>query len=202
MITKVTAVILAGGKSSRFGSDKAFITIAGTPLIKRHLKLLRNIFSKIIIVTNQPHKYRFKNVKIVQDVIKDSGPLAGIYSGLLSSASFYNFIMACDMPFINKALIRYMIGHKDNYDVIIPKIGNKFHPLFGVYSKNCIPAIEEMLKDARLKVSNIFPRVNTHFILKKAIKKIDENLFSLVNINTKKDLTRVKKRIPSSPISF
>lgn len=193
----MTAIILAGGKSNRFGSDKAFIEISGTPLIKRHLKLLNSLFSKIIIVTNQPQKYRFKNVKIVQDVIKDSGPLAGIYSGLLSSGSFYNFIIACDMPFINKALIRYMAGHKDDYDVIIPKVNNKFHPLFGIYSKNCIPVIEKMLKNDRLKVSSIFPKVKTHFIPKKTVEKFDENLFSLVNINTKKDLTKVKKRIPA-----
>lgn len=193
----MTAIILAGGKSNRFGSDKAFIEIAGTPLIKRHLKLLRGLFSKIIIVTNQPHKYRFKNVKIVQDIVKDSGPLAGIYSGLLSSGSFYNFIMACDMPFINKELIRYMTGHKNNYDVIIPKIGNKFHPLFGVYSKKCIPVIEKMLKNDRLKVSSIFPKVKTHFIPKKTIEKFDENLLSLININTKEGLAKIKKRMPS-----
>ena len=189
----MTAIILAGGKSSRFGSDKAFIEIDGIPLIKRQLKLLKKVFKKIIIVTNQPQKYRFRNVKIAQDILKNLGPLAGIYSGLMASSSFYNFVIACDMPFINKPLIRYIIDCKDNYDIIIPKLKQKFHPLFGVYSKNCITVIKNMLEHNRLKVSNIFPRLKTRFILTDELERLDKELISLVNINTRDDLRMVKR---------
>lgn len=193
MIAKMTAIILAGGKSNRFGSDKAFVKIDGIPLIKRQLNVLRGIFKKIIIVTNRPHKYGFKNIKIIQDIIKNCGPLAGIYSGLMESGSFYNFVLSCDMPFINEALIRYIIKNCDSYDVIIPKVSRKFHPLFGVYSKNCIPVIEEMIRGGRLKISNIFPRLNTRFILKREIERFDKKSLSLVNINTKADLAKAKE---------
>ena len=185
MTAKVTAVILAGGKSSRFGSDKAFIKIKGAPLIRKQIKILKKIFKKIIIVTNAPHKYRansslrgsdsdrsnpknviaspsarndtwIRNVKIVQDIIKNCGPLAGIYSGLMASDSFYNFVVACDMPFIKASLIRYILRNKNSYDIIIPKIDKKTHPLFGVYSKNCIPVIERRFMEIsrRIKVES------------------------------------------------
>jgi len=189
----MTAIILAGGKSSRFGSDKAFIKLKGIPLIKIQLKLLKNIFKKVIISANSPDKYKFKEVKVVKDVICGRGPLSGIHSGLIASDSFYNFVVACDMPFLNGALIKYIIDTKDNYDIIVPSVYGKFHPLFGIYTKNCIPVIEEMIARNNLNVSGIFPKVKSSFISRREIKKFDRNLLSLVNINTRNDLLRIKQ---------
>lgn len=187
----MTAIILAGGKSSRFGFDKAFIKIKGIPLIKRQINLLKSIFKKIIIVTDTAQKYRLRNIKVVSDIIKNSGPLSGIHSALTASDSFYNFIVACDMPFLNKRLIRYMIRQKNNYDVLVPEIDGRYHPLFGVYSKNCIPVIEDLLKKDKRKVSGIFPKVKSRFIPKCRIQKFDKDLLSLVNINTRQDLAKI-----------
>jgi len=186
----MNAIILAGGRASRMGScDKAFLKIGRNAIIKRQLKILKEIFKEIFIVTNSPNKYRnVKEVSVITDTIPHQGPLGGIYSGLMASDSFYNFVVACDMPFINGELIKYMIKNKDGYDVIIPKIDKKRHPLFGIYSKDCIHIIEKMLKDGRLKISNMFPKVKTHFILKKVAGRFDKKILSLININTKEDL--------------
>src|SRR3989338_6940699 len=173
----MTAIILAGGESSRMGTDKAFLKIGNQPLIKRQIGVLRKIFEKIIIVTNSLPKYRgYKGIKIISDIIPHHGPLGGIYSGLLASSSTYNFVVACDMPFINQGLIRYIIRNRDNYDIIIPKIDRKYHPLFGMYSKNCLPIIEKRIKQQRLKVSSIFLKVKTNFISKREIRQFDPNL--------------------------
>lgn len=188
----MTAIILAGGKSSRMGFDKAFLKIDGIPLIKRQIKLLKDIFGKIIIVTNNPHRYRRKGIKVVRDIIPDKGPLGGIYSGLMASTSFHNFVVACDMPFMNKALVRYMVKKKGDYDVIVPKIDGRFHPLFAVYSKKCIPAIEILLKQGKLRISNLFPKVKPLFLLKREAERFDEHLFSFTNINTKKDYYKIR----------
>jgi len=189
------AIILAGGKASRMGGiDKAFLKISREKLIDRQLGLLRKLFKKIIIVTNSPRKYsHLKDVKIISDIIPNLGPLGGLYSGLTASSSFYNFVVACDMPFLNVALIKYLIDIKDNYDITIPKIDGKRHPLFGIYSKNCIPVIEKMLKQNRLNVSSIFTSVRSHFIVREEIEQFDADLASLVNINTKDDLEAVKE---------
>ena len=191
----MTAIILAGGKASRMGGrDKAFLKIGDETLIGIQLRGLKNIFKEIIIVTNSPDRYiGLKGVKVVSDIVPYQGPLGGIFSGLTASNDNHNFIVACDMPFLNGPLIKYMTENRNGFDIIVPKIGKRFHPLFGIYSKDCIPAIEEMLKKNRLKVTNIFPKVRTRFILKDEITKFDGKLLSLVNINTKKDLTRAKE---------
>lgn len=198
------------------GYDKAFLDIKGEPLIGRQLGELKNIFKNIIIATNAPQKYtNFKSVnprtncniasskntigagvKIVCDVVLGQGPLGGIYSGLLASDSFYNFVVACDMPFINKPLVRYIIENRDDYDVVIPRIGGSFHPLFGIYSKNCVPAIEEMLKHDRLEVRSIFSKVRARFLSRREIERFDKNMLSLLNINTPDELQRAKELNP------
>jgi len=189
----MTVIILAGGKSSRMGFDKAFIELGGISIIKRQLKLLKTIFTKTIIVTNDPARYNLKNVVVVPDITAGCGPLAGIYSGLRRSDSFYNFVVACDMPFLQEAPIRAIIQQKDGYDVVIPRIDRKYHPLFGLYSRRCIPVIEKMMAQNRLNVSSIFPVVRSRFISKQEMKKTDRNLTTLVNINTKSELRRWQK---------
>ncbi|MDO8525689.1 MAG: molybdenum cofactor guanylyltransferase, partial [Candidatus Omnitrophota bacterium] len=109
---EITGIVLAGGKAARMrGScDKAFLKVGGKTIIDRQLKALRNIFKEIMIVTNSPDRYKDrKGVKIIPDLVREKGPLGGIYSGLSASGSFYNFVTACDMPFINEGLVKYMI---------------------------------------------------------------------------------------------
>ena len=191
----MTAIILAGGKSSRMGRDKAFMKIGRTNLIKRELEILRKIFKEILIVANKPKKYRFsRNVKVMKDIIPNLGPLGGLYSGLKASDTKYNFVAGCDMPFLNPDLIRYMMKSKKNYDVVVPKANGRMHPLFGIYSKKCIPAIEENLKEGRRNVSSIFPKMRTKVVSGKDIVPLDNKMYSLMNINTPDDL-KVAKRI-------
>lgn len=187
----VTAIVLAGGMATRMGPgcDKAFLVIDDRPIIDRQLKVLKRVFKEIIIVTNSKNRYNhLKGIRMISDILMRRGPLGGIYSALMASSTYHNFVIACDMPFINEALVRYMIDKKDNYDILIPKIDKKFHPLFGIYSKYCIPVMEEMLKHNRLRIAGIFSKVKTRFISKKTVEKFDKELRSLVNINTKEDL--------------
>lgn len=184
----MNAIILAGGKSSRMGQDKAFIKVEGQFLIKRQIALLKKIFKNIIIVTNQPAKFKFKGIKVVQDIIKGCGPLSGIHAGLKASGSNYNFVIACDMPFISEPLIRYMLKEKKGYDVVIPRIRDKFHPLFGIYSKNCVSVIEERLRRGRFNVSGIFKKLKSRFIPENKIAGFDPDGRALMNLNYKSDL--------------
>ena len=188
----MTAIILAGGKSSRFGQDKAFIRIKGKPLIKRQLKFLKRIFKRIIIVSNRPDKYKFKGIKVVRDIIPHRGPLGGIYSGLMASSSFYNFTLACDMPFINVRLIKYMIGLKDGYDVVVPRLKKGYETLFAIYSKNCIKPIENRLLKQNFKIRSFFTDVKVRTITQKEIAQFDKEGLCFININTPKDYRRFR----------
>lgn len=186
----ITGIILAGGKATRMGEpcDKAFLKINGEPIIDIQSRILKKVFGKIMIVTNSFEGYKdLEGVTLVSDTVLGLGPLCGIYSGLIASGSFYNFIVACDMPYINEPLIRYMAQNKDGYDAVVPKTDDKLHPLFGVYSKNCIPVITELIEQGDFHVRSIFPRVKTRFLLKAEMEKFDEGLLSLVNVNSRKD---------------
>lgn len=186
---------MAGGKNTRMeGEDKAFLEIEGSPIMARLIEKLRSLVNEIIVVTNAPFKkYSHFEVKLVKDESPHKGPLMGIYSGLKASSSDHNFVVAGDMPFLNEALVRHMIKNRDDYEVVIPKIDDKFHPLFGIYSKKCIPVIEEMLGQNKLKVSALFPKVKTKFLLRPEIEQFDGHLLSLMNINTRKDLARARE---------
>ena len=190
---KVNAIILAGGKNSRMaGEDKAFLEIEGKPIIALLITKLKALVNEIIVVTNNPEKYDDYKVQLVKDESLGLGPLMGIYSGLKASSAKYNFVIACDMPFFNKAFARYIIEHKDTYDAVVPKIDDVVHPLCALYSTDCIPVIEKMLRQNRREVRSIFPEINVRFLAKQEIEKFDKNLLSLLNINTKDDFAKAR----------
>jgi len=188
----MTVIILAGGKASRMGgTDKAFLKISKETLIKRQLRLLRKLFKRIIIVTNSPERYvKLKDTKVISDLVQNSGPLGGIFSGLLASGSFYNFVVACDMPFINSALMKYMGDNSRGHDVVVPCINNRYEPLFAIYSKDCLPHIQHLLERRIFKINKFFPHVEVKKIGKKDVLKFGRPEEIFANINTPRDLER------------
>lgn len=191
----MTGIILAGGNALRMGgADKALLEIDNEPIIDRQLKVLKKFFNKIIVVTNRPDNYKkSKGVIMTSDVVRDRGPIGGIYSGLLASGSFYNFVVACDMPFLNGSVIRDMVEKTDGYDVIVPEIDGKLHPLFGIYSKGCIPVIKKLIEQGELRVKNLFPMVRSRFLSRDEMMRFDKDLLFLENINTKDDLSKAER---------
>jgi molybdopterin-guanine dinucleotide biosynthesis protein A len=194
METRVNAIILAGGRNTRMeGLDKAFLEIEGRPFIEIIIDRLKDLVSEIIVVTNSPKRYSKFKVKLVSDEEAGRGPLMGIYCGLKASDARYNFVVACDMPFINSRLIKFMLDNKDNCDILLFKDSEKFHTLFGVYSKSCIPVIEEMLSQNCLRIQAIFPRLKSRFLPIKKMDKFDPLRLSVVNINTMQELRKSRQ---------
>lgn len=187
-----SGIILAGGKNLRIKLNKAFLKINNERIVDRIVSLFNNLFDEVIIVTNEPEEYADLDAKLVKDIIPGKASLGGIYSGLKHSGNLYNFIVACDMPFINKALIQYMQGIR-GYDIVIPKIKDKYEALFAVYSKNCIPYIGEMIKKNRLKIIGLFDYAKVRFVEEETINNYDPRHLSFVNINTKKDLEKARE---------
>jgi molybdopterin-guanine dinucleotide biosynthesis protein A len=176
-------IILAGGKASRYGSDKAFAEFQGTPIVQIIFEKIGPLFSKVIISTNSPQKYKLFNAKIVSDEKKEIGPLGGIYSGLKGSDAERNFVVGCDMPLIKREVVEYLIGQDDS-DAIVPVRNGFPEPLLAVYSRACLPAIKEMIVKKEYKISRLFQRVKTRFIMEEEIKKIDAEMATFTNINT------------------
>ncbi|MBI5124590.1 MAG: molybdenum cofactor guanylyltransferase, partial [Candidatus Omnitrophica bacterium] len=171
--------------------DKAFLKIGGNPIIRRQLGVLRNIFKKIIVVTNSPDHYKhFKNIKIISDVVRDKGPIGGIYSGLIASDAFHNFVVACDMPFMDAKLIKYLITLKNGFDIVVPSIEGKYETLFAIYSKNCIKPICEALENNNLSMKGLLNKVRVKEITRDEIIKFGDANAMFMNVNTKDDLCR------------
>jgi len=199
---EISSVILAGGKSKRFGKNKAFLKIGGRILIDQIVEKMGRLSNEIIIVTNilkkfdyLPKKFDYLNVKLIKDIIQYKGSLGGIYSGLLFAKNNSIFVVACDMPFLNIPLLKYIISFFQDYDVVIPKINNFFEPLHAIYSKKCIKPIKRLIDENNLKIIDFFKDVNVKFVKKNEIEKFDPDFLSIFNINTLEDLKIVKEKV-------
>ncbi len=189
---EITGIILSGGKSSRMGRDKAFLPFPHKPLIEIMIDKLSVLFNELIVVTGNPHLYSKYGIRTVKDIIPQRGPLGGIYTGLLFSKNHYNFIVACDMPFLNPDLVHYMVQKIKGYDLVVPEYGDQLQPLCAIYSKNCIESIKEELSGDNLKVTCFFKNVKQKLITEEEIKKTDFQGLSFVNINTPEEYKSFK----------
>jgi len=127
------------------------------------------------------------------DSYPGKGPLGGIYTGLAASTSFYNLVVASDMPFLNQALLRYMIQLSANFDLVVPRLGNLAEPLHAVYAKSCLAPIEQMIKQDKLRVNQLFRLVKTRYVETEEIERFDPEHLSFFNVNTKADLAMARK---------
>ncbi|RCK77536.1 MAG: Molybdopterin-guanine dinucleotide biosynthesis protein MobA [Ignavibacteriae bacterium] len=146
MYKDITGIILAGGKSRRMGEDKALIKILDLTAIEIVYEKLKSLFYEILVITNQPDKFSFLNVKAYEDVYRNIGPLAGIHSGLAHSSNKFNFFISCDMVLMKKEIIEFIVNRKFEKNIIVPRVYDTLQPLCAVYSKNCISTIESMIE--------------------------------------------------------
>ena len=146
MYSDITGIILSGGKSTRMGVNKSLLEIEGKTVIARVRDLMLGIFSKVILITNDPGEYKFLGLDIYEDVYKGFGPLAGIHSGLLNSSTQKNFIISCDIPFMTKEMIRYLVDYQTNKYITIAKADGYIQQLAGVYHKDLLENTENILK--------------------------------------------------------
>ncbi|MBI5666190.1 MAG: molybdenum cofactor guanylyltransferase, partial [Nitrospirae bacterium] len=149
MIKDSTGVILAGGENTRMPVLKSFIEVRGQKIIERNIKITRQLFKEVFIVTNQPEYYSYLGATLFGDVYNTRGPMTGIFTALLNSSSNWVFISACDMPFINMELIAYMALKRDNVDIVAPVTNDKPEPLFAFYSRRLLGAMEEAVLAGR-----------------------------------------------------
>jgi molybdopterin-guanine dinucleotide biosynthesis protein A len=187
----MTGIVLSGGESRRMGTDKAFLKINGVPMIDHVLKALRSVTDRVIIVTNSPQSYAAYDACVVTDAMNKRGSLIGIYSGLLYSTDEYNFVVACDMPFLNSGLISHMAGLAGEYDVVLPKIGEFVEPLHAVYRRSLLPLIEEHIRQDVRQIKRLFNDVRVRYVTEAEIDCFDPKRLSFKNLNTPEEYKEV-----------
>ena len=187
----MNAVILVGGKSSRMGTNKAFLELKGKTFIELQIELLREMFDEISISANTPSEYEYLNLPIFKDIYPGKGPLGGIYTSLINSSSLHTFMLACDMPFVGPELIKHLKDLTKEYDVVIPKSENGLEPLHAFYSKNCIEPIKRELDENNLRIRSFFPQVNVKIVELDSLASSDYFKNSIKNLNTMDDYKNV-----------
>jgi len=193
----ITCIVLAGGKGLRLGRDKVQETVGNSNLLQRVLSQLTPFNRNIIIVTagekSLPQFTGYQGFRIVTDTYPGKGALGGIYTGLAVSNSHYNLVVACDMPFLNQALLRYMIELSAGFDLVVPRLGELVEPLHAVYAKSCLAPIERLLKRESLEVRALFELVNVRYVEAEEIDRFDPKHLSFFNVNTKADLEKAQQ---------
>lgn len=188
----LSAIILAGGNSTRMNRNKANMKISGVSLIERTYRSLEQYFEEIIISSKSGVMFDFLPHKVAVDEKPDRGPLMGILSGLKASKNPVNFVIACDIPEINYSFVDEMISYVKEYDIVVPVTGeNKYEPLFAFYNKSLIPTIENLLIHGSRKISKLFSECKTKYLQMKN-RKWFLNLNTIEDYNDYMDL--LKKR--------
>lgn len=190
-----TGVILAGGENKRLpGIHKGFIEIAEVRIIDRILSLFNRLFDEIIVVTNKPELYYDFDAKIVTDIFPVKSSLAGIHAGLFYSSNDNIFVSACDTPYLNVNLVKKILDSiEQSKTVVVPEVELGLEPLCAVYSKRCIPHIEESIKKGKMSIRSFFTKNRTKKISEPVLRKFDKDLISFFNINTEDDLKEAKR---------
>lgn len=194
MKQKMTGVILAGGKSCRMGTNKAFLQIEQERLIDTNVRLLRDIFKDVVVVVSNPLEYLLQEATIVTDIFPGRGALGGLYTGLFFSPDKYAFVMACDIPFLNPRFVEYMVEKSKGYDIVVPAPPDGLQPLCAVYSRVCLPAIKNLLDKNRLRIRGFYPGHKVLEIPPAVLSSFDPEGNMFININTPEDLRNLQPR--------
>ncbi len=188
------AIILAGGHGRRLGRrDKAFVRLNGRPLIEHVLARIAPSVSDIIIVSNNPERFRNYGFPSVADRIPNAGPLGGIHTGLYHASCDKNLVVGCDMPFLQRALLEYLDSHIGEHQVLIPRTGNLIEPLCAVYRRSCAPIIAQFLASGGRKIGDFLGRVDCAYVDEARLRTLDPSLKSFFNINHHRDLDRAEE---------
>lgn len=186
-------VILAGGKSSRFGCNKALALYNSRPIITRVAEVLSEIFTETLLVTNSPEEYTFLGWPMTGDRVRDSGPLAGIQAALSHIRSERAFIVACDMPQLDGEIIRRLCRHPGEWDVILPLSASGHEPLHAVYRRDILPKVDHALAQGEKRIGKLLEQLRVEALSPAllGLNDPDEARRIFTNINYQQDLRKL-----------
>jgi molybdenum cofactor guanylyltransferase len=193
-VPDLTAYVLAGGKSTRMGSDKAFLEFGGKALLERALHTLRQLTPEVMIVGERTKFAQFGPV--VEDVFRNRGPLAGIHAALTVSATDLNLMMAVDLPFMESRFLKYLLERAESTDalVTVPRSQGRLQPLCAIYRKSFQPVADRSLLRSENKIDVLFNEVKILVIEQEEIVRRGCSPAIFDNLNTPSEFDRAKGR--------
>lgn len=186
----ITGIILSGGKSTRMGEDKGLIKIKGKTFVELVIDAITPLVDKVLIISNYSVYDQF-GCQRIKDAINNSGPLAGLYTGLKHSESDYNLVLSCDIPLIKTHILKKIVSvNYNNYDVVQVQSGEKTMPLIALYKKQCQALCLQLLNKNEKRLKVLVSQLNTKTII------LDSKYMNCVkNINTQEDLKQMEYEI-------
>jgi len=192
-MVEITGIILAGGNSRRLGRNKALLELGGRSLLARTWAQVRPLCREVIVAGGPGSTEELRGARHVADIHPGHGALGGIHAGLRAACTEYSLVVACDMPFLNRDLLRYMIGKADGYDVVIPCLNGLTEPLHALYSRVCLGPITRLLTGPGGRIISFFPQVRVRYIQETEVDRFDPQHRSIFNINSAEDWRRAQE---------
>lgn len=201
-VKQTTAIIIAGGRSRRFGSDKRRLRLwgdAGPTLLERTVAVAGALCDETIVVLNDQHEWPQLQARTVPDAYPDAGPLSGILSGLAAATQQYALVVAADMPLLEPALLGWMLEQPRDYDVLAPRAVSdarnrlSAETLHTMYSRECLAPIRQVLEAGERQVVAFFPFVRVRFVEPEVLARLDPGGRALRSINTPADLAAIQQ---------
>ncbi|ASN05558.1 molybdenum cofactor guanylyltransferase [Virgibacillus necropolis] len=181
---KICSVILAGGQSTRMGTNKSFLPLQNKTVIEYIVDEMQSISDVMVINSNEPASYSFLGLPVIQDRYINSGPLAGLEAVLSQVDAEIFFVSACDTPFINHHIYLYLLDQLEGFDAVIPIYKGKMHPLSGIYRNTIVPPLQNQLDNEERKVRLLFDHVHVNYIDEFANisnKDLEKHFFNMNN---------------------
>ena len=197
-IPSVTGAVLAGGRSSRLGRDKALLEVGGETLLARAVRTLSSLCDEVLVVGPRERQQLVPDARVVPDERPGIGPLGGIATALRAMRGERLLAVATDMPLLNLELLRYLIALSPGFDVTIPRVAGRTQQLHAVYARSCLPVIDDQIAREDFKIDRFFARVRVRIVEEDEIRRFDPELRSFRNVNTEEDWQAVRTLLAQS----
>jgi molybdenum cofactor guanylyltransferase len=190
-----SGIVLAGGRSTRLGQDKALLLLPdGRPLVAHVVTRLAPLVSEVIVVAADGERLGCLAAQLVPDVFPDGGALGGVYAGLAAAREEYALVVACDMPLLSIPLLRHLLASSRDFDALLPRTADgQVEPLHAIYSKACLEPIRRQLDAGRRRIVSFLDDVRVRYVEEAELRRFDPELRSFFNVNTPADLAALPR---------
>ena len=163
---------------------------------------MKNIFERVILATNEKKDYEYLGIPMVEDLIKGLGPIGGIYTGLMSIFDQTGFFVACDMPFINRQLVRYMVDIRGNHSAVVALVANEIEPLHAIYAQSCLRPIRDLIDSKRYQVRLLYDQIPVRYVREGEIRKFGSPGRAFLNINTPDEFAMIQSLMKAQALKM
>ncbi len=192
-----TAAIVAGGAASRLnGTDKSRLRVGGRSILERQLAALAPLTDRVVIVANDPDRFRDIGWPVVQDLMPGTAALGALYTALTTATTDRVLVLACDMPFLTGAFLQHVVARAAEVDLAIPRSADGYQPLCACYARACLEPVRRRLARGALRIQDLVRDVRTREIGADELAAVDPHGLLLFNVNTPDDYERARQLDP------